>query len=150
MTGNKVLLNTYERNGYHDSDGIALVLNRAAKKLERIVYWTTRGHVSGDQLEGVDRSPTRADFFRSMRIIRNELLSKNMPEQGDNVVISRGRKYPKGTVFKIDRFSNYRDHYGRVQTVYAHDKAGSIKVNCNNIDLTSIGRSLAFGELTRR
>ena len=38
---------------------------------------------------------------------------------GDTVEVYRGRKIPVGTVAKVARLQNWRDVYGRLQTVYA-------------------------------
>ncbi len=50
---------------------------------------------------------------------------------GDTVRVVKGRKIPIGTVATVERIYDWRDAYGRIQTVYAVFTNG-LKTNINN------------------
>lgn len=54
--------------------------------------------------------------------------------KGDTVVISRGRKLPKGAVKTIADIKPYKDRYGRTLCDYAYFTDGT-KTNIDNCDL---------------
>ncbi len=150
-TSNSVVINTFEINGYDDSDGIALVYDRICKTLSRVTFWTTRGVITNDRLEGYSTEVTPADKFGAMRALIKEQLESHShtPRAGDTVEIFKGRKYPKGTVFVVTGFSEYRDCYGRVQTTYAHSEDGAIKTSVSNLRVLKLGNDSVFLEMTR-
>ena len=45
-----------------------------------------------------------------------------MALKGDVVKTYKGRKYAKDTCFVVDHFEEWRDLYGRVQTIYVVDQ----------------------------
>lgn len=41
-------------------------------------------------------------------------------QPGDTVEVFKGRKIPVGTIAVVESISEWKDAYGRVQTIYAH------------------------------
>lgn len=101
------VLNTYERNGYEDSDFYAVCWDREKQEIVEVEYDTTRcgggGYAKIDATEDTLREVYRyykkmaTDYFDS---IYNEKLAK-MVRKGDTVEVVRGKKVPKGTVGKV-------------------------------------------------
>ena len=101
------VLDTYEHNGAWDSDFYAVCWDREKREVVRVMYDTTRQGSSGwakiDATEEVlremyrhYRQVTRRDFDS----ILNQRQAKTY-DKGDNVVVIKGRKIPKGTVGKV-------------------------------------------------
>lgn len=101
------VLNTYERNGYDDSDFYAVCWDREKQRIVEVEYDTTRcgggGYAKIDATEEVLREVYRhykkmaTDYFDKTY---NEKLAR-MVRKGDTVEVVRGRKIPKGTVGKV-------------------------------------------------
>lgn len=101
------VLELYEHNGYHDSYWCAICWDRKRQELVHIEYDTTAAGGGGwaeiDATEEVLREMYRK-YKRSVRehfdATTNEALAKSY-EKGDEVVVVRGVKVPKGTVGKV-------------------------------------------------
>ena len=59
---------------------------------------------------------------------------KGVVLEGDTVEVVKGRKIPVGTIAVIKEFRDWKDQYGRVQTVYAVFEDGR-KTNVENCRL---------------
>jgi hypothetical protein len=143
-----VLINEYEKNGYDDSDGIALCYDRTNNKLVRFITWTTRGVINTDRLAGVELEALESDLEAVRELLKDEYIKANKIHVGDNVNITRGRKYPKGDTFVVTNISEFRDRYGRVLTTYIHSEFG-IKININNCDVLEVGEEFWDTEMVR-
>ena len=101
------VLDTWEHNGYHDSDWYALVWDRDAQELKQIEYDTTRAAGGGwakidataEVLKEVYRYYKKA-VTEHFDKVENPALAKKIGK-GDVVVIVKGRKVPKGTQAKV-------------------------------------------------
>jgi hypothetical protein len=98
-----LVLGTYERNGYDDSDFIAVVWNPNAGKPEDIEYASTRGwsypcHAEIDAPPGI--MAAYQDYLNEERDRQTRLLQAreaSIPKVGKHVKVVRGRKVPLGT-----------------------------------------------------
>lgn len=108
---------TYELNMAYDSYWYAVYWDSEKKEFRRVEYDTTAAYSNGwakvDVTEDVAREAYRyikkkvADAFDAAG---NENIAKKV-KTGDNVVVTRGRKVPKGTTGKVfwigSRYNNY-------------------------------------------
>jgi hypothetical protein len=145
----KVIVNKYVRNWLDDWDHVALVYNRVTRRIERVIYATTRGYIEENMLDGLDEAPTAADYLGAAKCLVKEFYEANKPRVGDILEITKGRKYPKGTVFKFSHTKDFADRYGRVQTVYACSEDNQIKTAIGNCRVKKLGNSNVFLELVR-
>jgi hypothetical protein len=63
--------------------------------------------------------------------------------EGDTVIVSRGRKVPKGTIGTLIRTSLFHDRFGRLQNKYAHIllvDGTEAKTSLDNCDLMWEGK----------
>jgi hypothetical protein len=134
----------YERNMYDDSDGIAVIYDRLSRQLFKQITWTTRGgDMHLDALEGVDKKPALFDLFGVRKAMVKHAYDTNKIFPGDTVEIVKGRKYPKGLIFKVDRCFDWKDDFGRIQTTYAVGKDANgkeIKTSITNCTLHKVTR----------
>ena len=113
------VLDTYERNGYNDSDWYAVCGDREQQEIVTVEYDTTRcgagGRAEIDATEDVLREVYRhhkrnaASYFDS---VYNEKLAKTV-KVGDTIKVVRGRKVPKGTVGKVFWIGSSYNYYSR-------------------------------------
>lgn len=115
------VLNTYERNGYDDSDFYAVCWDEETQSVIDIEYDTTRagggGYAEIDATEDVLRKAYR--YYKNCG--RTLYDTKTNPNQakavkvGDTVKVVRGRKIPKGSAGQVfwvgvrKNFYTYRD-----------------------------------------
>lgn len=115
------VLDTYERNGYDDSDWYAICWDECEGKVVEVNYDTTRAAGGGwakiDATEETLRKAYRY-YFDLCRLEFdkrwNELQAKDV-KVGDDLQVIRGRKVPKGTVgkcfWKGTRYNQYSFKY---------------------------------------
>ena len=101
------VLDTYEHNGAWDSDWYALCWDREKRKIVEVEYDTTRCGGSGkaeiDATEEVLREAYRY-FYQTERERFDKVWNAKQAkeyEKGDEVIVIKGRKIPKGTVGKV-------------------------------------------------
>lgn len=101
------VLDTFEHNGYHDSDFYAVCWDEELGKVVTVEYDTTRcggcGRADIDATEEVLAKVYRhyKNYCRDRFDSRdNEILAKKV-EKGCTAVVIRGRKIAKGTVGKV-------------------------------------------------
>lgn len=111
------VLDTYERNGYSDSDWYAVCWDEEKQKVVEVNYDTTRAggggwadiDISAENLKKVYRY-----YYRNERkwfdAIGNPAQAKSIVK-GDEVIVIRGRKVPKGTVGKVFWIGIVTNHY---------------------------------------
>ena len=101
------VLDTYEHNGYHDSDFYAVCWDENSQKIVEVEYDTTRcgggGTATIDATDEVIQKVYR--YYKRIGKARfdsytNEHEAKEFG-RGDNVCVVRGRKVPVGTVGKV-------------------------------------------------
>ena len=90
-------------------------------------------------------APYKADVLEKLRympIDEAALLNfkkyNGLPYVGGKFVVTKGRKYPKGTIGTIDKLYDYTDNYGRWLALYAlatGSSGGAIKINTANIKM---------------
>lgn len=97
------VIDTYEHNGYHDSDFYAVCWDREKQQVVDIEYDTTRCG-GGGNAEIDATADTLSEVYRYYKRLGKSLFdSKTNIDQakkfdkGDSVVVIRGRKVPKGT-----------------------------------------------------
>ena len=113
------VIDTYERNGYHDSDWYAICWDREKQQLVEVEYDTTRCGGSGyakidateETLHEVYRYLKR-NAARYFDTVYNEKLAKTV-QKGDSVLVGRGRKVPKGTVGNVFWVGSTYNYYSR-------------------------------------
>lgn len=112
------VINTYERNGYHDSDFYATVWDEEKQAVVDIEYDTTRagggGYATIDATEETLRKVYRyyKRIGRKQFCIFNEEQAKQFGK-GDQIVVVRGRKVKKGTVGLVFWKGSCYNHYSR-------------------------------------
>lgn len=101
------VIDTYEHNGYHDSDFYAVCWDEELGKVVTIEYDTTRfggyGSATVDATEDVLAKVYRyykKGATKSFDEHDNEYLAKII-HKGDDVVVVRGRKVAKGSIGKV-------------------------------------------------
>ncbi len=113
------VLSTYERNGYDDSDWYAICWDEEQQKVVHVEYDTTR--CGGYGTAEIDATPetlrkvyryykSNAKSIFDTRI--NPLQAKKI-QVGEEVVVVRGRKIPKGTVGKCFWLGTCYNPYSR-------------------------------------
>lgn len=145
----KFLLNTYQINGYDDSDFMRVMWCEESQAVVEHMYGTTRGAYMSDPTEGT--TPATDVTQRAARIYIEEqarIDHKKNPSisVGDWVRIVKGRKYDHGIEFSVQGFPKYHDRYGRVQTVYV--EGGDYKTDIHNVELIEKG-ALPFSVLEK-
>ncbi len=121
------VLSLREMNGYDDSDFYATVWDFAEGRSKEIEYATTRGwtyenSARVDATEEVKRLYAEEQrLYREARLAAHEAELAKMPKPGQVVVVTKGRKLPKGTEgevtwvgkdkFKEARRARYRNQY---------------------------------------
>lgn len=98
------VIDTYERNGYEDSDFYAVCWDEDRQQVVHVEYDTTRcacnGYAKIDASEEVIRKVFRFYFNQAREEFDrrgNEAQAKKV-HKGDTIMVIRGRKTPKGTV----------------------------------------------------
>lgn len=115
------VINTYERNGYNDSDWYAECWDRQKKKIVTVEYDTTRC-AAGGRAEINATPDVLREVYRMWRNVGRELFDKHENEaeakkfeKGDTVLVIRGTKVKKGTVgvvfWKGTRYNCYSHRY---------------------------------------
>ena len=101
------VIDTFERNGYQDSDFYAMCWDEEQGRVVTIEYDTTRCPAGGtaeiDATEDTIRKAYRYYKATAKALfdeIENERLAKKF-SKGDEVVVVKGRKVAKGTVGKV-------------------------------------------------
>ena len=112
------VLNVWERNGYHDSDFYATCWDEETGSVVEVEYDTTRCGSFGsaeiditiENLRKVYRYYYR--IGRSLFDGRTKIKEAKAVRKGDQVVVVKGRKIPKGTVGTVfwtgTRYNPYR------------------------------------------
>jgi hypothetical protein len=130
------VLDTFERNGYHDSDFYAVCWDEAKSQVVTIEYDTTRcgggGTAEIDATEDVLAKAYR--YYKGVArhlfdTIENERLAKKIAK-GDEVEVIRARKIAKGTIGKVFWSGSAYNHY-----TYRNELRVGIKVGDNSIFL---------------
>lgn len=97
------VLNTYEHNGYDDSDWYAVVWDEETKSVIEIEYDTTRAGGGGwaevDATEDTLRKAYRyyKHIGKALFDLKTNISQAKKVNKGDTVRVIRGRKIPKGT-----------------------------------------------------
>ena len=115
------VLDTYEHNGTWDSDWYAVCWDQAKQKIVRVEYDTTRcgggGKAEIDATEEVLRE-VYGHFRQTERARFDNVLNAQQAkeyEKGDDVIVVKGRKVPKGTIgnvfWKGSVFNRYSGQY---------------------------------------
>jgi len=101
------VLDTYERNGYDDSDFFALCWDRDKKEMVRVMYDTTRCGGMGRAEVDIDEDTLREVYRYSLKQARtyfdnggNERQARKV-QIGDDVCVVRGTKIKKGTTGRV-------------------------------------------------
>ena len=101
------VLDTFERNGYHDSDFFAVCWDEDKGQVVTVEYDTTRCGGGGTaEIDATEETLAKAyRYYKSIAkklfdSIENERLAKKF-DKGDEVVVVRGRKVAQGTVGKV-------------------------------------------------
>jgi hypothetical protein len=97
------VLMKYERNGYDDSDFVAVVYDEATDSLKHIEYASTRGwtYMNGatvdatEEVQAKAREVVRRETFRDVTFAA--AAAAKTPEVGKTVRVVKGRKVPVGT-----------------------------------------------------
>lgn len=112
------VLETYERNGYNDSDFIAIVWDDEKQGMKEVEYDTTRcggyGSAIVDATPDIIRKAHRIMYwFNLCRIKRRVAEAALEPAKGKLVRVERGRKYKglTGKIFWIGVNQFKRDSY---------------------------------------
>lgn len=98
------VLDTYEHNGYHDSDFYAICWDENEGKIVEVEYDTTRcgggGYAKIDATDEVLRKVYRfySDVGRSLFDGKTNPSQAKAVRVGDTVKVVRGQKIPKGSV----------------------------------------------------
>lgn len=112
-------LQTYEHNGYDDSDFMAIVWDEAKQTIKTVCYATTRGwtYLNGATVDATPEVLAKAQKHRyemlvGLNVDASERDSK-VPKTDRRCRVTRGRKVPQGTegiVFWIgpDRYASSR------------------------------------------
>jgi len=113
------VVDTFERNGYDDSDFYAVVWDVNTKAPKEVMYGTTRGW-SYPNGAAVDATPEVAEAYtqykenlaRQARIVARTARMA-APERGKVMKVVRGRKVPLNTIGRcfwvgVDRFGKTR------------------------------------------
>ena len=110
-----LVLQTYEKNGYEDSDFFAIVWDEEKQGLYHVEYDTTRcggnGTAEVDATADVIRKARKYVAKIQFKKISNELAQEALtPDKGKMVRIERGRKYKgrEGVIFwvGVNKFSS--------------------------------------------
>lgn len=124
------VLDTYEHNGYHDSDWYAVCWDEDKQKVVEVEYDTTRCG-SGGKAEIDATDDILAKVYRHYFKIGKDLFdSRTNIEQaksfdrGDTIVVVRGRKIPKGTKGKVFWIGNSYNRFN-----YQNETRVGIEVN---------------------
>jgi hypothetical protein len=118
------VLRKYERNGYDDSDFMAVVYDEETDSFKHVEYASTRGwsYYNSATVDATDEVKTKA-----REVVRRTTLARlasaaaaeaKSPEVGKTVVVTKGRKIARGTtgtvVWKgVDSYKSnqYATHY---------------------------------------
>lgn len=113
------VIDTYEHNGYDDSDFYAVCWDEAKGQLVEVEYDTTRcgrgGWAKIDATEEVLRKVYRF-HHRQARAVFDTVFNPKQARQarkGDAVAVVRGRKVPVGTVGKVFWIGEVYNQYTR-------------------------------------
>ncbi len=97
------VLEDWEENYYHDSDGYVIVWDEAEGKCKKIYTWTTRGHsVVNGWVDATPEVKEKAAAWMKKTILI-PMITKAMEAEAkvirvrDEVVVVKGRKIPHGT-----------------------------------------------------
>lgn len=101
------VMDTYERNGYNDSDWYAVCWDEEKQDVVHVNYDTTR--CGGGGYAKIDiTSENLLKVYRHYKASQKKWFDEvanpaqaKLPTKGDTVKVVRGRKVPKGTVGKI-------------------------------------------------
>lgn len=129
------VLDTYERNGYDDSDFHAIVWDESEQMVKDIQYATTRGwsYPNGASVDATPEVKAKADAYQANCYFRkwqeNNEKQASMPYKDREVKVIAGRKIPigvEGTVFwfgedsykkarrsRYNRYNPYADLVGK-------------------------------------
>lgn len=150
----KVILNTYEVNGYDDSDFYAVILDREAGTVETKLYDSTRfASLGTNPLEGAETEATASDIELAKDILdkkskasnaklKEDALKNNIISVGDTCKVVKGIKFDKGLILLVTHFSEFKDPYCRVQCVYAHAlvHGEEMRINEDNLKIVNQGQ----------
>lgn len=97
------VIDTWERNGYHDSDFYATVWDEETKTIKEYEYATTRcacyGHAeidaSKEVIRKVNKYIAKCEYVNTIKRMNEEI------KVNSNVTVIKGRKVKKGTHAKV-------------------------------------------------
>lgn len=128
------VLSTYERNGYEDSDWYAICWDEEKQKVVEVEYDTTR--CGGGGVAEIDATiETVRKAYRYYKSVGKSIFDTTVNEAqakktrvGDEVVVVRGRKIPKGTVGKCFWLGTRYNPYSRND-----EKRAGIEINGDRV-----------------
>ena len=101
------VLDTYERNGYDDSDFYAIVWDEAEQTIKHIEYASTRGwsYPNGAQVDATPEVKEKAKAYLAKQMLvkleRDNKAQAEMPYVGRKVKVVKGRKIKIGTIGEV-------------------------------------------------
>jgi len=101
------VLDTWERNGYDDSDFYALIWNEEKQCVESVEYATTRGwtYANGATIDATPevQAKAREHYVKTVTaaFIRNSVDEAKEPQKGRTCKVVKGRKIAKGTIVEV-------------------------------------------------
>lgn len=140
------VLDTYERNGYDDSDFFAIYWDEASQSVKTMEYGTTRGwtypnHASVDATPEVIEKSLRFEIARAVPLfVRNDREAAAVPGKGKTCRVIKGRKIAKGEVVRVignPQTSKWNSWSAEVTTalVQIADSNVFVKTNINNLEV---------------
>lgn len=144
--GIKVIVNCVEHNGYDDSDFCDIILDLANRNIFEYCTHSTRGAGYRSLADSVAitiySEEVQNALYKEFDAISREVADKhykenNIKHAGDTLQVTnpKARKH-KGEVFICTGFEEYRDHYGRLQTLYALGEG--VRTNVKNCSVLTV------------
>jgi hypothetical protein len=126
-----LVLETYERNGYDDSDFVAVIWNPVEGKPVNVTYATTRFWTYPNSAT-VDATSEVREAYNAYRAAaaaekaraRAEAEAADPAVKGRTVTVTRGRKVPKGTTGEVFWVGTCR--YSRKPRIGLKDADGEV------------------------
>ena len=97
------ILDTYEQNGYDDSDFLAHVWNESTQSVISVCYASTRGwtYANGADVDATPEVVEKANNYYRLQALenwkKNNEKQAKTPAKGKTLLVYKGRKTPKGT-----------------------------------------------------
>jgi len=135
------VLETYERNGYDDSDFYAIVWDEAEQCTKSIEYASTRGwtYLNSAVVDATDEVKEKAHAHRRA-MLRSSLADGirarfQRPYVGAQVTVARGRKVPRGVTGEVLTVQKQYDGYTREDWLLIFGPSGAWKVKAAHCDV---------------